>query len=137
MVHFSIYVVVIYLCEHHWVSSTDREFSLVHKYIAFSISNALDVEIFDVVPPFLDWHFSYDNLPQWFSNYILSLYFTIILNFPRTVHAIGVTSNKGLPLFLRMHSISGIKSDLIFFIIQEILHADDELIDIDFSWAHP
>lgn len=98
----------------------------------------LNIIVFDVFPPFFHAQdFSDDDLPQWFWNNVLALNFSIILKLSGTVHTIGKTSDEGFSLLLRMHGIARFKSDFVVFIVEELLHADQELINLGLSGAHP
>lgn len=117
LIHLPFNIIVIYFGQHHWVSCTYRKLALIHKNITFTITQALNVIMFDVFPPFLNRHLSDNYLSQWLWNNVLALNSSIKLYFPWTVHAIWVTANKRFSIFLRMHGISWTKCDFIFFII--------------------
>lgn len=117
LVHLPLNIIVIYFSEHHRISCTYGKLALIHKHITFTVTQTLNIIMFNVFPPFLNWHFPDNYLSQWLWNDVLALNSTIELYFSWTIHTIWVTANERFSIFLRMHGISWIECDFIFFII--------------------
>lgn len=106
--------------------------------IPLTVMQTLNIIVFDIFPPlFHTQDFSDDDLPQWFWNNVLPLDFAIILKLSWTIHAVRKASYEGFSLLLWMHGIARFKSDFVVFVVEELLHADQEFVHLGLSGAHP